>query len=743
MYRVKIPKVIFQTAKKSPPNYVIEQIRHFSPGWEYKFFNDEDCLRFFDENPLQEFLEVKEKFISFKRGEHKSDLFRYYYLYVHGGVYFDTDAMLATNIEEIIVDFQFFTVKSTYFPGTMFQGFIGCEPRNEIIYEALKDAYTVSQEALDDYGHLLCKNLHDIIVRGNFKERTDMKGKIFHEAKHGDNCAKVVDKKINNKIVLYHYYIHKIIPLLTPKRKIGILIKSPQKSIFENGCLQQSLFLYETLKNNKNYKVDFLSGDVGYKKFNFTNIPIKTIGLNILDKFFDYDAIIFLSGNIVDVPILKKFYDNNVKMIRYNCGNVYYIYQEDIIFNKHHFIKDNTKDIFKYISDYWTIPNYGKNVDFFEAIFNTPSKVVPYTWNTTICDAYVTMLGKKESHDGVDDNILKWSQIKCGEQTAILIAEPNVNLTKTCMIPLLICEKLYERGHRNFKVVLLGKLDEKTHTSYSKFLNSLEIHRQNLIEFYPRMILMDVCKILGEKRYNVVPLSYHYDNPLNFLHLEMLYMNYPLVHNSTPFKDGGYFYQTIDEGVDKLEEAMVQKIANEKALSNISKINKKILWKYNPQNVTVLNKHILMIEDVIKEKRKWHVILSNKTASSFDPTIFQNIFMKDLCHKMRAKGYLVKIQYIPDLKAIVEDKEKINASVEKEDFDEKREYIMIGCFDEKEMERKELCENRMKFSSLWITYGKKINRNKSLLEKFSEEGKKHLHFEKMVNYNDIFQALGN
>ena len=669
MFRGKIPKVIFQTAKKSPPNYVIEQIRHFSPGWEYKFFNDEDCLRFFDENPLQEFLDVKQKFTSFKRGEHKSDLFRYYYLYVCGGVYFDTDVMLATNIDEIVLDFQFFTVKSAFYPGTMFRGFIGCEVRNDIIYEALKDAYTVYQEALDDYG--LHKNLHDNIVRGNFKERTDMKGKIFHEVYTVDNCAKVVDKKRNNKIVLYHYYIHKVLPRLTPKRKIGILIKSPRSSIFENGCLQQSLFLYETLKNNKNYEVDFLSGNPEYKKFDFSNIPIKTIGLNILDKFFHYDTIIFLSGNIADIPILKKFHENNVKLIRYNCGNIYYIYQEDILFNKHGYIKDNAPDIFKYISDYWTIPNYGKNVDFFEAISNTPSKVVPYTWNRTICNAFIKEkkeLWTKEHGDAV----LKWSPIKCGKKMAILIAEPNVNLTKTCMMPLLICEKLFERGHRNFKVILLGKLDEKTHTSYSKFLNSLKIYKKNLIEFYPRMVLIDVIKNLITLGNNVIPLSYHYDNPLNFFHLEMLYLNYPLVHNSIPFKDGGYFYQTIGEGVDKIEEAMVQKIAKEKTLSNIFEINKKILWKYNPQNVEVLNEHILMIEDVIKEKRKWHVILSNKTASSFDPKLFQNIFMKDLCNKMTAKGYLVKIQYVPDLKDNTENKAKVNTSVEKEDFNEKK-----------------------------------------------------------------------
>ena len=63
-----IPKVIVQTAQKSLPSHIIEQIRHYSPGWEYKFFNDDDILRFFDEHPQEEFLDVKQKFTSFKRG---------------------------------------------------------------------------------------------------------------------------------------------------------------------------------------------------------------------------------------------------------------------------------------------------------------------------------------------------------------------------------------------------------------------------------------------------------------------------------------------------------------------------------------------------------------------------------------------------------------------------------------------------------------------------------------------------
>jgi mannosyltransferase OCH1-like enzyme len=50
---------------------------------------------------LKEFPNIAEVFHSFEKGEHKSDLFRYYFLYVKGGVFMDTDAMIEVDIDTI------------------------------------------------------------------------------------------------------------------------------------------------------------------------------------------------------------------------------------------------------------------------------------------------------------------------------------------------------------------------------------------------------------------------------------------------------------------------------------------------------------------------------------------------------------------------------------------------------------------------------------------------------------------
>ena len=132
----KIPKIIFQTSKNALPQYVIDQINDLSPDWEYRHYTDKEIIQYFINNPVAEFPNIINKFFSFKIGAHKADLFRYYFLYVQGGVYLDSDAMIYTDLNEIAKEYEFFSVNS-YIKGTIFQGFLGALSHNKIIYEAM------------------------------------------------------------------------------------------------------------------------------------------------------------------------------------------------------------------------------------------------------------------------------------------------------------------------------------------------------------------------------------------------------------------------------------------------------------------------------------------------------------------------------------------------------------------------------------------------------------------------------
>jgi len=135
-----IPLVIVQTAKESPPEYVVNKIKQACPDFRYEFYNDSQCIDFFVSHPHPEFPNIVNVFNRF-HGAHKSDLFRYYYLYIKGGIYIDSDAMVYEDLKDTCENFDYFSVLSTVFEYTIFQGVIGSSPKNHILYMALKHCY--------------------------------------------------------------------------------------------------------------------------------------------------------------------------------------------------------------------------------------------------------------------------------------------------------------------------------------------------------------------------------------------------------------------------------------------------------------------------------------------------------------------------------------------------------------------------------------------------------------------------
>ena len=202
-----IPKTIVQTSKEKLPDYVVEMIKRKAPDWEYKHFTDKEILQYFINNPIPEFPLIMNKFWTLTSGEHKADLFRYYFLYNEGGVYIDSDAMIEDNIENITKEYDFFSVNS-YINGTIFQGFIGCATNNKIIYEALKDIYEINNDVLMKNYYIITANLFKIIYTNIY----DFEYKLYYEQESDHEKAITVNDE--GEVILTHYWKNKTIPEL-------------------------------------------------------------------------------------------------------------------------------------------------------------------------------------------------------------------------------------------------------------------------------------------------------------------------------------------------------------------------------------------------------------------------------------------------------------------------------------------------------------------------------------------------
>lgn len=342
---------------------------------------------------------------------------------------------------------------------------------------------------------------------------------------------------------------------------IGILIEN--KDLFLSGILQQSLFIYQILQSC-NFNVNFYSTDKEYLYFGqpyMKNIKVKITKNETLK---DLNILIYLSSflNQEDTVMLKNM---GIKIVQLLCGNNYMINQEKIIFGAH---KNAHSFNNSYIDEYWLLPMYTHSKSYIETHSKKPVRIMPYIWNSTFLDLWM-------------QNNKKDINYEVGSSINILICEPNVNISKTSLVPLIITEKCVDIIDKIFCLCLKSKEENL----YNIFGNYLDIIKTNKLELYNRMKLYDVLFTL--KSINKCPfiISHQMLNDLNFLHLELFYLGYPVIHNCERMKSCGYFYNdhNIDEGSCSLYKAVESHINNYNSIE-YKKCVKDLLFKFSPYN---------------------------------------------------------------------------------------------------------------------------------------------------------------
>jgi mannosyltransferase OCH1-like enzyme len=161
-----VPKNILQTHKniKSVPKYVINNIKEKNKNWNYFFYDNDQCINFLEKEYGSEF---SNKFNSFKKGPHKSDLFRLCWLYKNGGVYIDIDTELIVPLDEIVkkIDNHFTIMQNDfrhnyyddlisdnleYKHKTLINSFIIVNKGNKMIKKCIENIMKIEQKDLEN-----------------------------------------------------------------------------------------------------------------------------------------------------------------------------------------------------------------------------------------------------------------------------------------------------------------------------------------------------------------------------------------------------------------------------------------------------------------------------------------------------------------------------------------------------------------------------------------------------------------
>lgn len=344
-----------------------------------------------------------------------------------------------------------------------------------------------------------------------------------------------------------------VTPLTVPHERKAVILASNDVndvSLFLNGLTQNILILYDMFESMgyDSYLIQNPTSAPSEKK-NFIHRYRTISPKEIIQRHIPISLLIEI-GMSLDAMTRGYLRSVGAKIVKLYLGNILNIDIETIqncptIFFNHHLVGE--------IDEIWTSPHYKQHVDYAALLNQTDisnGRVVPYVWDPCFLNHY----GTRES--------IEWISPASWESTDIVIMDPNISFQKCYFYSLLLAEA-FARAHPEWKgrvVVINGdRLQIQAHAR-NVVLPALTLYRANRIVLHGRK---NIHTILKENR-SACFLTHQWNNDFNYMTMELMYCNYPLLHNSEGWGEFGYAY-SIDrwkEAVATLYRAMRYHTAN-------------------------------------------------------------------------------------------------------------------------------------------------------------------------------------
>lgn len=331
--------------------------------------------------------------------------------------------------------------------------------------------------------------------------------------------------------------------------------------------------------------------------------------------------IIVLHGTELLVQDAENLHKLGCKIIKMQGGNSYVFLMEAILFKEAGGALDNTTatrdDL---IDEIWTIPQHENTCyHYFELVHRCPVTVIPHLWNPIFLDDAAKILEKGRPYKIEYANTGK-------KEKRISIFEPNLNVVKNAIMPMLIVEKLYrEKPELIDRLYITNAFKIREHNRFLEFALPLDIVKDKKAWFEKRY---PIAYWLGRR--TDVCVIHQWENAMNNMYLDALHFNYPLVHNSHFWKDYGYYYEgfNVADGAEALKRAIETHDDN---LEEYKKKSQELIWKHhtdNPDNIEfmkdVLSKYSPKenrneIADLLKKRDEENKSTSKNKGSNITP----------------------------------------------------------------------------------------------------------------------------
>lgn len=377
---------------------------------------------------------------------------------------------------------------------------------------------------------------------------------------------------------------------------IGITIglQKENESMWVNGIKLNAILLANALMQVDGGKHNVYIVDTSAKvedltkvNWDYNKFPIKALK----DVFTTTDLMITL-GTSFPKDIIEKFKAQgpDKRLVKYMCGNSYVIDMERSIFKEGDDLGIAPWD--SGADEVWYVPQQGyQNHEYYKTIFRTDKVYpVPFVWDPMFLVRELAIYKQTGRplpiyNPGVEQAKKKLS-----------VFEPNLNVVKYSMIPIMAAERIYRKGVEFDKMFVASGQGLLKNGYYKSMVTTLDIVADNpanpKVKFTPRY---PVAHYLAETTDIVV--SHQWENPLNYSYLDVMYMGFPLVHNADMIQDAGYYYPDFDiaKAAEQLEYALKH---HDEHLKEYKEKNMPVIQRYTIKNQGLIDTYQKLIENL-------------------------------------------------------------------------------------------------------------------------------------------------
>ena len=270
--------------------------------------------------------------------------------------------------------------------------------------------------------------------------------------------------------------------------------------------------------------------EIGMSMDALTRSYLRSVGARIVKLYL---------GNILNIDI------ETVQ----NCSSVFF---------NHHIVGE--------IDEIWTSPHYMQHLDYaslLNRVERDKGRVVPYVWDSYFLTRYGTF---------------QWTPPADWRTIDLVIMDPNISFQKCSFYSLLLAEA-YSKAHPEWKgnvIVINGDRLKLSSNAQNNLLLQLGLWKAKRISLFGRKTIHTILK----ENPSACVITQQWNNDYNYMTLELLNCQYPILHNSEGWSDYGYHY-SINEWEKAVERMHLAFSKHQDHLQTYQTHAANLIWRHS------------------------------------------------------------------------------------------------------------------------------------------------------------------